>query len=125
MAMPVECQNQADPTLTVRMTHITRRAAKQVEKLLRGLSPRVRARLLSALLGPVPCSLCGMITSQERHRLFHFRTRTRPPIRVCYARLNGPEVVILDVALHETSRSTSRTSPALSAPTFPSRSLGS
>jgi hypothetical protein len=83
------------------MTHITRRAEKQVEKLLRGLPRRAREPLVTALLRPVPSGRCGSITSQQRHRLFHFRPRLRPATRVCYATLNGPHVVILDVAAHD------------------------
>jgi DNA repair ATPase RecN len=83
------------------MTHITRRAERQVKKLLRGLPRRDRERLVTALLRPVPSSRCGSITSQQRHRLFHFRPRLRPTTRVCYATLNGPHVVILDVAAHD------------------------
>jgi hypothetical protein len=83
------------------MTHITRRAERQVEKLLRGLSPLDRERLVSALLQSVPYSLCGIITHREKHRLFHFRTRCKAGIRVCYARSRGADVVILDVAPHD------------------------
>jgi hypothetical protein len=101
MAMPVECPSQLDRTPTLRMTHITRRAEKQVEKLLRDLSRRPRERLVSALLGPVPYALCGIVAGQGRHRLFHLRLRCKPAIRVCYAPLSGPDVIVLDVALHD------------------------
>jgi hypothetical protein len=83
------------------MTHITRRAERQVEKLLRGRSSLDRERLVSALLQSVPYSLCGIITHREKHRLFHFRTRCKAGIRVCYARSRGADVVILDVAPHD------------------------
>src|SRR5262249_25563561 len=101
MTMAIECPTRAVPTQCVLMTHITRRAERQVKKLLRGLPRRDRERLVAALLRPVPSDLCGMIKCQERRRLFHFRPALRHVTRVCYATLNGPHVVILDVAAHD------------------------
>ena len=86
---------------SLRMTHITRRAETQVKKLLLGLSPDDREKLVSDLLRPIPYHLCDIITHREKHRLFHYRARCGAAIRICFRRLSGPDAVILDVARHD------------------------
>ncbi len=87
--------------LSLRMTHITRRAEKQVKKLLSELSRDDREKLFSDLLRSVPYDRRDKITDQERHGLSHYRARCRGAVRICFCRLNGPDVVILDVARHD------------------------
>ena len=101
MTLTIESPAGPCQTLYVQPTHFTRRAERQVRKLLRELSPGDREQLVADLPRPVPYRVRDIITCRKKHRLFHFRMRCEVAIRVCYLLLSGADAVILDVQPHD------------------------
>jgi hypothetical protein len=84
-----------------RLTHINRRVARQIKKLLPELSTEGQSKLLWDFRRLIAFHECEIISGREKHRLFHCRASCGGGIRICFCPVAGVGAVVVDVAHHD------------------------